>query len=58
MQMIDVYLSITDGRKLILPHDIQPEKDIQLLLHQLNLALPDQPPPSIEDPKKKYGADV
>ena len=40
MQMIDVHLPTTDGRNLILPRYTQPEKDLQLLLHQLNLTLP------------------
>lgn len=52
MQMIDVHLPITDGRTLILPRYTQPEKDLQLLLHQLDLHLPTQPPPRIEDLKK------
>jgi hypothetical protein len=43
MQMIDVHLPTTDGRNLILPRYTQPEKDLQLLLHQLKLTLPDQP---------------
>lgn len=36
----------------------QPEKDLQLLLYQLNLTLPEQPPPRLEDLKKKCGADL
>ncbi len=58
MQMIDVHLPTTDGRNLILPRYTQPEKDLQLLLHQLNLTLPDQPPPRLEELKKKCGADL
>jgi len=58
MQMIDVHLPTTDGRNLILPRYTQPEKDIQLLLHQLNLTLPEQPPPRLEELKKKCGADL
>jgi hypothetical protein len=53
MQMIDVHLPTTYGRNLILPRYTQPGKDLQLLLHQLNLSLPDQPPPRIEELKKK-----
>ncbi len=45
MQMIDVHLPTTDGRNLVMPRYTQPEKDLQLLLHQLNLDLPDQRPP-------------
>ena len=48
MQMVDVHLPTTDGRKLILPRYTQLGKDLQLLLHQLSLRLPEQPPPRIE----------
>jgi transposase len=58
MQMIDVHLPTTDGRNLVLPRYTQPEKDLQLLLHQLDLKLPDQPPPRIEAQKIKCGADL
>jgi len=58
MQMIDVHLPTTDGRNLILPRYTQPEKELQLLLHQLNLTLPEQPPPRLEELKKKCGADL
>jgi len=58
MQMIDVHLPTTDGRELVLPRYTQPEKELQLLLHQLNLTLPAQPPPRIEELKKKCGADL
>lgn len=53
MQMIDVHLPTTDGRNLVLPRYTQPEKDLQLLLHQLNLTLPEQPPPRLEVLLKK-----
>lgn len=42
MQMLDVHLPTTDGRVLILPRYTQPGKDLKLLMHQLNLTLPDQ----------------
>jgi transposase len=58
MQMIDVHLPTTDGRNLILSRYTQPEKELQLLLHQLSLTLPDQPPPRLEELKKKCGADL
>lgn len=58
MQMIDVHLPTTDGRNLILPRYTQPEKDLQLLLHQLNLTLPEQPPPRLEYLQKKCGGDL
>ncbi|MBN2684542.1 MAG: hypothetical protein JXR40_04640 [Pontiellaceae bacterium] len=51
--MIDVHLPTIDGRNLILPRYTQPEKDLQLLLHQLNLTLPKQPPPCLEELRKK-----
>lgn len=47
LQMVDVYLPTTDGRVLILPRYTHPEKDHQLLLQQLHLVLPAQPPPRI-----------
>lgn len=58
MQMIDVHLPTTDGRNLIPTRHTQPGKDLQLLLHEFNLTLPSQPPPRIEEPKKKCGADL
>jgi hypothetical protein len=48
MQMVDVRVPTTDGRVLILPRYTQPEFDQQLLLSQLKLSLPDQPPPRIQ----------
>ena len=45
MQMIDVHLPTTDGRTIILSRYTQ--ADLQLLLKQLKLELPDQPPPKI-----------
>jgi len=48
MQMVDVHLPTTDGRELILSRYTQPEKDLQLLLRQLKLELPAQPPPRIK----------
>ena len=51
--MIDVHLPTTDGRNLVLPRYTQPEKELQLLLHQLVLTLPDQPSPRLEELKKK-----
>ena len=58
MQIIDVHLPTTDGRNLVLPRYTQPGKDLQLLLNQLNLTLPDQPPPHLEELKKKCSADL
>jgi transposase len=47
VQMIDVYLPTTDGRELLLTRYTQPEPELQLLIHQLKLDLPPQPPPRI-----------
>jgi len=47
IQMIDVWIPTRDGRWLILPRYTQPDRDLQLLLHQLQLTLPSQPPPRI-----------
>ena len=58
MQMIDVHIPTTDGRTLILPRYTQPQADQKLLLAQLDLALPTQPPPRLEDLRQKCGADL
>jgi hypothetical protein len=47
VQMIDVHLPTTDGRELLLSRYTQPEPALQLLLAQLKLKLPPQPPPRI-----------
>lgn len=47
LQMVDVYLPTTDGRRFILSRYTQPDKDQKLLLHQLKLTLPKQPPPCL-----------
>jgi len=45
--MIDVHLPTTDGRELVLTRYTQPEPERQLLINQLKLPLPPQPPPRI-----------
>jgi hypothetical protein len=45
--MIDVHLPTTDGRHVILPRHTQPEKELQVLLDQMKLTLPEQLPPRI-----------
>ena len=45
VQMIDVHLPTTDGRKVILSRYTQPEPELQILLKQLRLSFPNQPPP-------------
>jgi transposase len=52
LQMVDVHLPTTDGRHLVLSRYTQPEKDLRLLLNQLKLELPAQPPPTIRDSAK------
>jgi hypothetical protein len=45
--MIDVHLPTTDGRELVLTRYTQPERELQLLIQQLKLQLPQHPPPRI-----------
>src|ERR671924_348141 len=47
IQMLDVQFPTTDGRTLILSRYTEPTTDHKLLLEQLNLTLPPQPPPRI-----------
>jgi hypothetical protein len=47
VQMIDVHLPTTDGRELLLTRYTQPEPELKLLIQQLRLQLPPQPPPRI-----------
>ena len=47
MQMVDVLLPTTDGRELTLSRYTQPEAEHRMLLEQLRLQLPGQPPPKI-----------
>ena len=48
MQMVDVHLSTSDGRCLVMSRYTQPNQDHQLLLYQLGLKLPDQPRPRLQ----------
>ena len=47
VQMIDVHLPTTDGRELLMTRYTQPEPELRLLIQQLRLQLPPQPPPRI-----------
>jgi transposase len=47
IQMLDVWFPTTDGRWLIMPRYTHPEDEHELLLEQLKLELPPQPPPRI-----------
>jgi hypothetical protein len=53
MQMIDVELPTTDNRLVVLSRYTEPEKDQLLLLQQLKLQLPAQPPPKITGPNER-----
>jgi len=48
IQMLDVWLPTTDGRWLVMPRYTQPEAEQAILLHKLQLRLPQQPPPRIK----------
>jgi hypothetical protein len=50
VQMIDVHLPTTDEREIIMSRYTQPEKDLQLLLDQLKLTLPEQGSPKMTVP--------
>jgi transposase len=55
IQMLDVHFPTTDGRTLILSRYTHPEPDQKILLEQLNLTLPAQPPPRISSRRKLSG---
>jgi Transposase DDE domain len=47
MQMLDVHLPTTDGGTIVLSRYTEPEGDQAILLKQLKIGLPAQPPPKI-----------
>jgi hypothetical protein len=51
VQMLDVTLPTTDGREMLLIRRTEPERDVMLILDQLGLQLPPQPPPRIRAPQ-------
>src|SRR5271165_4016415 len=53
IQMIDVRVPTTDGREFVLTRHTEPEPDHRLLLDQLRLELPAQPPPKITTQKPR-----
>ena len=57
IQMLDVHFPTTDGRTLILSRYTHPEPDHKILLEQLNLTLPAQPPPRISSRGKLLNQD-
>jgi transposase len=48
IQMLDVWLPTSDNRWLLMPRYTQPEAEQAVLLHKLQLHLPQQPPPRIK----------
>ena len=50
IKMVDVILPATDNRTVILPRHIDPRPDTALLLAQLGLTLPSQPPSKVSSP--------
>ncbi|MBN1568425.1 MAG: hypothetical protein JXA73_11320 [Acidobacteria bacterium] len=57
IQMLDVTIPTVDGRIIELQRYTQPDKDLQLLLHQLKLTLPAQPTPKVTQEGKVSCAD-
>jgi transposase len=47
IQMLDVSFPTTDGRLLVMPRYTEPDPEQAIVLHQLGLAIPQQPPPRI-----------
>jgi transposase len=47
IQMLDVSFPTTDGRLLVMPRYTVPDPEQAIMLHQLGLMLPQQPPPRI-----------
>jgi transposase len=47
IQMVDVHIPTTDAREITLSRYTQPEPEHRMLLQQLQLRLPEQPPPKI-----------
>jgi len=47
IQMLEVQIPTTDGRLLILPRHTEPKSEQQMILEQLGMTLPPQPPPRI-----------
>jgi transposase len=50
IQMLDVRIPTTDKREVVLTRYTQPEQELELLLNELKLKLPPQPPPKITAP--------
>ena len=52
VQLVDLEVPTTEGRWLVLSRDPQPAKAVALVVGQLKLKLPDQPPPRLSAEKK------
>ena len=50
--MLDLEVPTSDGRWLVMSRYTQPDKAVDLLLRQLNLKLPEQPPPRLSADRK------
>ena len=46
--MVDVKIPTTDGREIVMQRYGEPKDDVALVLSQLGLRLPPQPPPKID----------
>lgn len=55
IQMIDVWIPTRDNRWLVLPRYTQPSQEVRILLDQLCMQLPAQPPPRIKAPATEPG---
>ena len=47
IRMVDIHVPTADRRHLVLARHTQPSQDHELLLRQLDLTLPKQPPPQL-----------
>ena len=56
IDMVDVHIPTTDGRELLLSRHTQPQADHRMLLQQLRLSLPEQPPPRISTAQARQHA--
>jgi len=52
VQMLDLGVPTSDGRWLVMSRYTQPDKAVELLLGQLKMKLPEQPPPRLSTERK------
>src|SRR5712691_9043450 len=48
IQMVEVWIPTVDNHWLVMPRHTHPEKDVEVLLNQIRITLPSQPPPRIK----------